>query len=322
MIASSVWTARAGNAPTAVSPASDRIHPIVDRVGGVADLGARRARFARHRLEHLRRQDDRNALAACGARDLLLRPRHVERHRARESPRATIGVCRRRGSRPGARAPDARASRSAARPRRPRASDGAPAAGRPVRTKLIAARSTAERQPELRSAASFSVIADAGSGTRRIDALLARGSRPLVHRRLDLGAVGCLDAQLARPSAAGRRSPGRTRGQAGERGRETTRSAGEIARRSARRSPVATFSARPPRASRCGSRPRDPEGYDLWRASRPSPAAGQTSRRASRAYRAKFNRKMSVPAAISRSIMSSESLAGPTVAMILCACMT
>ena len=59
----------------------DRVHPIVDRAGGVVHLGARRARLHRHRFQHLRGQNDGNAMVACAPRDVLLRARHpFERH--------------------------------------------------------------------------------------------------------------------------------------------------------------------------------------------------------------------------------------------------
>ena len=59
----------------------DRVDAVFDGVGGVVHLGAGRARLDRHRLEHLRRHDDRLAGQARPAGDFLLRPRHpLERH--------------------------------------------------------------------------------------------------------------------------------------------------------------------------------------------------------------------------------------------------
>ena len=53
-----------------------RVHAVADRVGRVADLGARRARLPDHRLEDLRRDDDRHAERAGAPRDGFLHPRH------------------------------------------------------------------------------------------------------------------------------------------------------------------------------------------------------------------------------------------------------
>ena len=59
----------------------DRVHAGVHGVCGVTDLGPRGPSLGRHRLEHLRRQDDRNAVMPRPARDFLLRARHAfERH--------------------------------------------------------------------------------------------------------------------------------------------------------------------------------------------------------------------------------------------------
>ena len=50
--------------------------PIVHRVGGVADLGARRTRLGPHRLEHLRRDDHRHLERPRPPRHFLLNSRH------------------------------------------------------------------------------------------------------------------------------------------------------------------------------------------------------------------------------------------------------
>ena len=59
----------------------DRIDAVLDGVRRVVHFRARRPRLGRHRLEDLGGDDHRNAVAACGARDLFLRARHaLERH--------------------------------------------------------------------------------------------------------------------------------------------------------------------------------------------------------------------------------------------------
>ncbi len=95
----------------------DRVDAVVDGVGGVADLGARRPRLGAHRLEHLRGDDHRDAERARAPRDFLLHARHpLERQLEAEiAARDHHGVALRAGSRRGGPSPPAvRAWRPAA----------------------------------------------------------------------------------------------------------------------------------------------------------------------------------------------------------------
>jgi hypothetical protein len=71
----------------------DGVGALEDRGRDVRDLGARRHRACDHRFQHLRRDDDRLAGAAAGARDLLLDARHRSSGISTpRSPRATISA--------------------------------------------------------------------------------------------------------------------------------------------------------------------------------------------------------------------------------------
>ena len=75
----------------------DHVDPVFDRVGGVVDLGAGRARLGHHRLEHLRRHDHRLAGLARPPGDFLLRAgnaleRHLETEVAARDHHRVAGV--------------------------------------------------------------------------------------------------------------------------------------------------------------------------------------------------------------------------------------
>ena len=59
----------------------DRVDPIVDGVGGIADFGTSRTALRCHRFEHLGREDHGNFPGARAPRDVFLHARHAfERH--------------------------------------------------------------------------------------------------------------------------------------------------------------------------------------------------------------------------------------------------
>ena len=136
MIASSVCTARTGNAPAAVSPASMIASTPSSTALAASLTSARVGRGSvRHGFEHLRGKDHRDAAAPGAQRDVLLRRGHtLERHLQPEiAARHHHAVARRQNLVELRRAPAAvRSSRPAARRRgRRRSSARGPAADRP-----------------------------------------------------------------------------------------------------------------------------------------------------------------------------------------------
>ena len=180
----------------------------------------------------------------------------------------------------------------------------------------------AERQPEPQIVGVLRRDRRRGQlDSRRIDPLVLADLASFNHSRLNLPAVGGVDAQLDEPigqqqAIAGLYALSEPR----ERRRDTAGAAGEVA--GGDRQPVAGFDGeRPPPSSvpvRIFGPPRS------WRI-----ATSRCARRAAARIRSnvapcescvpceKFRRKMSVPAAMSASRTSSLLLAGPTVAIIL-----
>ena len=217
MIASSVCTARAGNAPAAVSPAS-MIASTPSSTALAASLTSARVGLGSVVIDSstcvatmtgMPRRRARRVMSFCavGTRSSgISRPR---------SPRATITPSH-----------DARISSSwsSACGRSSFATSGtagAPAAAISSRarvrsaavcTKLSATISTPSDSPACRSATSFGVTADAASGTPGALMPLCSPSAPALHdRRLDLAPSVDSTRSSMKPSASSSRSPGLTR---------------------------------------------------------------------------------------------------------------
>ena len=331
MIASSVCTARAGYAPTAVSPAS-MIASTPSSTALAASLTS--ARVGRGFDRSSTRAPAWRRSPGCRARraragDVLLRARHaLERHLEPEIAAGHHhGVARREDlvEMVERLRPLELGDERHVRRRRPRPSAGAPAAGRRrVCTKLSATMSTPSDEAELQ-------IVDVlqrdrrrrQRDARRVDALVLAELAAFDDRRLDLA---CRRSHSTRSSisAVGEQQaiagPHAAR-QAGERRRDAPGPPGK--------SPVAIAQRRRPASAESAVRLRaagaDLRAAEILKDRDLAPGALRPPRGRARTSRAcdscvpceKLSRKMSVPAAISASSIGvGVADAGPTVAMI------